>query len=447
MSTRIDFIYLSEPDMIEAGVLDAERCVTVCEETFSLLGKGDYLMGGANHNNHGMNIVFPMETKFPNMPVAGPDRRFAAMPGYLGGRFDVCGNKWYGSNHANTQKGLPRSILTMMINDKDTGAPLALLSANLLSAARTGAVPGVAAKHLANKDSKVVSIVGCGPINKSCFTAIMTQLSSVEKVICFDVFLDKANELARWVEQTYKIKAVGVDEAEAGFRDADVITVAASRLKPLFFKDEWIKEGATILVSGPVNADESFLTSCKEVPPGTWGEIVFSVLRPTHAPLLRYRTGDVGRQLSPNKNLETAPSYEIRGRFSDQHIVRGKSVFPVDFEEIIYSHEEIGNEYLFLIEQDGSLRLILEQSFGSTTGPGACERLISDHVNAVLGLNVAVEVKPFGAIADKLGIPQKKSGRFTDLRGLSPAGRLKELNVNAVNAEQLRTGAGLALSI
>lgn len=265
MYPRIDFLYLSEPDMIAAGVQDAGRCVSVCEETFSLLGEGDYLMGGANHNNHGMNIVFPKETKFPNMPVAGPDRRFAAMPGYLGGRFDVCGNKWYGSNHANAAKGLPRSILTMMLNDKDTGAPLALMSANLLSAARTGAVPGVAAKHLANKDARTLSVVGCGPINKACFVAIMTQLKHVEKVVCFDLFLEKASEFARWVEEKYGVEAVGVAEAEAGFRGADVITVAASRLKPLHFKDEWIKDGATILVSGPVNTDESFLTGCKIV--------------------------------------------------------------------------------------------------------------------------------------------------------------------------------------
>ncbi|MEK6420872.1 MAG: tyramine oxidase subunit B [Burkholderia gladioli] len=266
MYPKIDFLYLSEPDMIEAGVLDAARCVSVCEETFALLGHGDYLMGGANHNSHGMNIVFPKETPFPNMPVAGPDRRFAAMPGYLGGRFDVCGNKWYGSNHANAGKGLPRSILTMMLNDKDTGAPLALMSANLLSAARTGAVPGVAAKYLVNKDARSVSVIGCGPINKACFTAIMTQLGQIERVVCFDVFLDKANEFAAWVEAEYKgIAAIGVDEAEAGFRGADVITVAASRLKPLHFKDEWIKEGATILVSGPFNTDESFLTGAKIV--------------------------------------------------------------------------------------------------------------------------------------------------------------------------------------
>ncbi|WP_396332290.1 tyramine oxidase subunit B [Burkholderia anthina] len=265
MNPKIDFVYLSEPDTIAAGVLDAARCVTVCEDTFSLLGKGDYLMGGANHNNHGMNIVFPKETPFPNMPVAGPDRRFAAMPGYLGGRFDVCGNKWYGSNHANVEKGLPRSILTMMLNDKDTGAPLAMMSANLLSAARTGAVPGVAAKHLANKHARTVSVIGCGPINKACFTAIITQLKNVKKVVCFDVFLDKANEFACWVSDTYDIEAVGVDDAEQGFRGADVITVAASRLKPLYFKDEWIDAGATLLISGPFNTDESFLTSAKIV--------------------------------------------------------------------------------------------------------------------------------------------------------------------------------------
>ena len=265
MFPAIDFLYLSEPDMIEAGVLDASRCVEVCEETFKLLGDGDYLMGGSNHNNHGMNIVFPKETRFPNMPVAGPDRRFATMPGYLGGRFDVCGNKWYGSNHENASRGLPRSILTLMLNDRDTGAPLALMSANLLSAARTGGVPGVGAKYLARRDPKVVSVVGCGPINKACFTAVMTQLRAVEQVVCFDLFLDKALALAAWVEAEYGISSVGVDSAEKGFCGADVITVAASRLKPLKFANEWIKDGATILVSGPVNSDESFWTDCRIV--------------------------------------------------------------------------------------------------------------------------------------------------------------------------------------
>ena len=144
---RTDFLYLSEPDMIEAGVLDMSRCVDVTEEVFSILSTGDYLMGGPKHNSHGMGIVFPKETPFPNMPVAGPDRRFVAMPAYLGGRFDVCGVKWYGSNAANPPKGLPRSVLTVLLNDKDTGEPLCFMSANLISAMRTGAVPAVGTRY------------------------------------------------------------------------------------------------------------------------------------------------------------------------------------------------------------------------------------------------------------------------------------------------------------
>ena len=143
MAHKTEFLYMSEPDTIAAGVLDARKCIDNAEEVFTLLAKGDYLMGGNNHNNHGMYIVFPKESEFPNMPVAGPDRRFVAMPAYLGGRFDICGQKWYGSNAANKKKGLPRSVLMVTLNNKDTGEPIAYMSANLLSAARTGAVPGV----------------------------------------------------------------------------------------------------------------------------------------------------------------------------------------------------------------------------------------------------------------------------------------------------------------
>ena len=89
-----------------------ERCIEVMDEVFELLGQGDYLMGTPNHNAHGIKIYFPKEPKFPDMPKKGPDRRFMALVAYLGGRFHVCGEKWYGSNIANRDRGLPRSILT-----------------------------------------------------------------------------------------------------------------------------------------------------------------------------------------------------------------------------------------------------------------------------------------------------------------------------------------------
>jgi ornithine cyclodeaminase len=151
-ATKIDFLYLSEQDMIAAGVTDMPACVDTMEEMFALLHHGDYRMAGANNDSHGAMVMFPEESPFPDMPRAGADRRFMAMPAYLGGNFRKAGMKWYGSNMANRDKGLPRSILTFILNDPDTGAPLAFMSANLLSAYRTGAIPGVGARHLARKD-------------------------------------------------------------------------------------------------------------------------------------------------------------------------------------------------------------------------------------------------------------------------------------------------------
>ena len=159
MDAKIDFLYLSEEDMIKAGVKDMASCVEVMEDLLITLYKGDYVMGGANHNSHGCMIMFPDDPQFEGMPKNADDRRFMAMPAYLGGRYQMAGMKWYGSNVDNKKKGLPRSILMMMLNDKDTGAPLAMMSANLLSSYRTGGIPGVGCKYLAREAAKTVAIM------------------------------------------------------------------------------------------------------------------------------------------------------------------------------------------------------------------------------------------------------------------------------------------------
>lgn len=257
MGKKTEFLYLSEPDMIKVGVLDTHKCIDNAEEVFRLLATGDYLMGGSTHNSHGMYVVFPQSSPFPNMPLAGPDRRFVAMPAYLGGRFDVCGQKWYGSNAENKQIGLPRSVLTVTLNNKSTGEPLCFMSANLLSAARTAAVPAVGARYLARKDSQVLSCIGCGAIGKSCMEAIITQLPNLKKVICNNHSPQKAVEMAEYITKTFGVVAVCENSLETAVREADVISVAVSRTAPLHIKREWVKDGCTILASGPLQCDES----------------------------------------------------------------------------------------------------------------------------------------------------------------------------------------------
>lgn len=264
MDTRIEFLYMDEPCMIDAGVMDMHRCIEVMEEMFGLLQKGDYVMGSQNHNSHGIMMDFPDHPPFANMPKNGPDRRFMAMPAYLGGSFDICGVKWYGSNRENIQKGLPRSILMNILNDKDTGAPVAVQSANLLSAVRTGAVPGVAAKVLANKEAKVLGVIGPGVISKTSTQGILDACPEIDTVkIC-----GRRMESAKRFEAYIKARCPQVKhtvltlEMETAVRESDVVLVATSGSKadPKIC-EEWIKKGALLILPASIDLDDDFIVN------------------------------------------------------------------------------------------------------------------------------------------------------------------------------------------
>lgn len=263
MGKRTEFLYLDEDELIQAGVLDSELCVNTLDEMFQIMGRGDYIMGGANHNEHGIMITFPDEPEFEGMPANGPDRRFMAMVAYLGGRFKVAGEKWYGSNIINPSRGLPRSVLMVMLNDVDTCEPIALCSGNLISAVRTGSVPGVGVRYLARKDSAVCSVIGAGPIQKACFQGIMVDAKQVKKVVIFDINEEAARKFGEWAQETYQVEPVIAASAEEAVRAGDIISVAASRLKPVEIRDEWLQKGSTILFTGAATIDPAYLTNCK----------------------------------------------------------------------------------------------------------------------------------------------------------------------------------------
>ena len=265
MGKKTEFLYLNEEDVIRAGGLDYASCIQVEEEVFKLLSIGDYVMGGDNHNSHGIMMKFPKESPFPNMPTDAPDRRFMAMPAYVGGRFNMAGQKWYGSNIINPQRGLPRSILMLMLNDPDTCEPVALMSANLISSVRTGCVPGVAVRHLANKDAKVCTCIGAGPVSKACFEGIICEAENLKEIVVCDLILEKAEAFANEMGSKYGIKAKGITSVEEAVKEGDIISVAASPVKPIQLKNEWLKKGSLLIFSGRGGVDEEYFKSSKIV--------------------------------------------------------------------------------------------------------------------------------------------------------------------------------------
>ena len=272
MDSKIDFLYLSEPDMIKAGVKDMKQCVDVMEDMLITLYKGDYVMGGQNHNSHGCMITFPDHPEFPGMPQNADDRRFMAMPAYLGGNYQMAGMKWYGSNVENKKKGLPRSILMMMLNDKDTGAPLALMSANLVSAYRPGGIPGVGAIYLARKDAKVASVIGPGVMGKTSLAAFVSVCPHLDTVKIKGRGQKSLDSFVSFIkEELPQIKDIQICETvEEAVRDSDIISFTTTVRDDVssfpYINGDWVKKGALISMPSAARFDDDFLVNkCKLV--------------------------------------------------------------------------------------------------------------------------------------------------------------------------------------
>lgn len=254
---QVGFRFLSEPDMLKAGVLNVKKCVEVMDDTFKLLGIGDFVMGGYNQSSHGCMLWYPNATEFPNMPVSGPDRRYMAMPAYIGGRYNCCGVKWYGSNVTNPrERGLPRSILMMGLNDVVTGKPLAVMSANLLSAMRTGCVPGVAAKYLARKSAEALGVIGCGVISRACARGILVNMPNVQRMYLNDIVRESAEAFASELSKEFDIEIIITDNLKDAVSDADVISVAAAGPVPVVIDEEWLKPGCLFTATGHAELSE-----------------------------------------------------------------------------------------------------------------------------------------------------------------------------------------------
>ena len=268
-SPALKTLYLSEPDMIQAGVTDMPACVDTMEEMFSLLGIGDYRMGGANNNSHGSMVVFPDESPHARMPKNTPDRRFMAMPAYLGGAFHTAGVKWYGSNIENRQTGLPRSIHTFVLNDADTGAPLAIMNGNLLSSYRTGAISGVGARHLAKQGATVAAVVGPGVMGRTALEAFVAGVPTLHTVKVKGRSQAGIDSFVLWVKETLpQITTIDVvDTEEEAVREADCIayttTAPTGAENYPMLNPDWLSPGAFVSLPACTNMPDEWLKSDK----------------------------------------------------------------------------------------------------------------------------------------------------------------------------------------
>ena len=224
---KIEFLYLSQEAVIEVGLTMPET-ISIIEDVLK---------------EHGLR-------HFENPPKLGvhtlSDAFIHAMPGYLP-RKGAAGLKWVSGYPSNPKHGLPSIMGLIVLNDVNTGQPLAVMDCSYITAQRTAAVSGVAAKYLANQDAKVIGIVGAGVQGRYNLLALKEVLQEIQIARIFDT---NESALQRFVESFGKIVQFKVEAGQSAdevIQGADVVVTATGKLDRPIFKEKWITEGALVL--------------------------------------------------------------------------------------------------------------------------------------------------------------------------------------------------------
>ena len=156
----------------------------------------------------------------------------------------------------NREKGLPYITAQVFLYDSDTGLPLALMDGTSITAMRTGAVGGLAAKYLARPDSHVVGIIGGGVQGRTNLMAL-NELFDVRKVYLAEKF-DQVRD--RYVKEMSEQLGLDIQVAsvEETVRNSDIIVAVTGTTVPLV-KEAWVRPGTHI---NAVGSDEPEKQEC-----------------------------------------------------------------------------------------------------------------------------------------------------------------------------------------
>jgi N-[(2S)-2-amino-2-carboxyethyl]-L-glutamate dehydrogenase len=173
--------------------------------------------------------------------------RIIAMPAYVGGDDPIAGLKWVGSKHDNPSRyGLERASAVIILNDPETHYPIAVMEGSLISGMRTAAATALATGHLARKDFRHLTCVGCGPIASMQLHTLLELFSSISTVHLFDLNPDRAASLAATLQQRFPSPKYDIAAtAERAVRNGEVVITCTVADKP-YIPFDWIQAGAFI---------------------------------------------------------------------------------------------------------------------------------------------------------------------------------------------------------
>ncbi|MDT8285311.1 MAG: ornithine cyclodeaminase family protein, partial [Thermovirgaceae bacterium] len=232
-------------DCVRAGGTEMQGAMRATERSFFLHGIGDFIQPGK-----------------PVIRWGGPETeettgRIMSMPSFLGGSshaeelrkrgllgpVNTAGIKFIPSRPCNPEKlGLPRASALIIIVDPETLIPQCVMDGAIVSAMRTGAASGVAAKYLARQEAETMGLVGASVQGRTQIAAMKCGVPSLKRCKVYDIRNEAAVHFAEAMTGKVEMEIIPVRTPEEAFRKSDVISTATMAREP-YVDPKWYDKG------------------------------------------------------------------------------------------------------------------------------------------------------------------------------------------------------------
>ncbi len=226
-------LFLSDADV--ARLLSMREAIDTVEKAFGEYAKGAVLMP-------------PRST----MMLDRFGGSVSLMPSYIE-EMGALATKIISIYFRNPEQGLPTSIAWIVVNDPETGMLEALMEATHLTAVRTGAVTGVAARYLAPKDSHVAAIIGCGVQGRTQAWAV-AETCRLDTIRIFDISRDRMMRFADEIGPKLGVDIFAARSGEEAVRDADIVVTATTSREPVV-RRRWLGDEVHVSAVGSFYPD------------------------------------------------------------------------------------------------------------------------------------------------------------------------------------------------
>jgi ornithine cyclodeaminase/alanine dehydrogenase-like protein (mu-crystallin family) len=227
MASAHRFLYLSRQD-VEAVGCSMRDVMAAVELAFAEKAAGRAIMP-AKH------WIAPSRRRF-----------FSAMSSALPG-VKAAGCKWQSGSPDNAARGQPYITGQYILNDIDSGLPLALMDSTWITEVRTAAATAVAARALAAGPPRVLGLLGCGVQARRHLEALMPTFPSLATVRCYDTVAEAAARFRSEMTACYPVKVVVCASAREAFAGADLVVTTGPIAPdtPRLARADWLEKGAT----------------------------------------------------------------------------------------------------------------------------------------------------------------------------------------------------------